>query len=303
MENRWSLRDFGSIQFVWDSISGEYIKVHGQDAVTDEGPWELVCSEGGARLRSLSDEADPPAVIDPTKFAGLQIVVDGDGEVLVAGQDGECIDPPKYLSVWQQQNRSQVRSSVLIVPLNDGSQFKCEFYWETVPQMCGDQAVSLWLSFGWLLDFTIGKEGVDKAWRYASCLQTYLESLGLAATHVVKSARSQHTKKDRDAASACPEANAVPVDEWRISMMAAILFVENLISNKRFGGAASNKEDIVRKSKLALTMFLTWPRHSEETIAFALPKSRCEMFLTGMVVDISALAESEKRIFLDAIRI
>ena len=74
-------------------------------------------------------------------------------------------------------------------------------------------------------------------------------------------------------------------------MLAAILFVENLIFNKRFGGSPSNKQDIVRKSKLVLTTFLTWPRHSEETIAFALPKSRCEMLLTDMVVDISALAE------------
>ena len=282
------------MQFVWDRISGEYIKVHGRDAVTDEGPWELVRSEGGARLRSLSDEADPPAVLDPSKLAGLQIVVDGDGEVLVAGQEGKCREPPIPLSVWQQQSRSQVRSNVLMFPVNDGSQFKCEFYWETVPQMCGDQAVSLWLSFRWLLDFTMGKQGVDRAWRYANILQSYLESLGLAATHVVNSARSKHKKERRDAASVCSEADAASVDEWRVSMLAAILFVENLIFNKRFGDSTSNKQDIVRKSKLALTIFLTWPRHSEETIAFALPKSRCEMLLTDMVVDISALEESEK---------
>ena len=179
--------------------------------------------------------------------------------------------------------------------VNDGSQFKCEFYWESVPQMCGDQAVSLWLSFRWLLDFTMGKQGVDRAWRYAKFLQSYLESLGLADTHVVNSARSKHKKERRDAASVCFEADVASVDEWRVSMLDAILFVENLIFNKRFGGSASNKQGIVRKSKLVLTTFLTWPRHSEETIAFALPKSRCEMFLTDMVVDISALAESEKR--------
>ena len=85
--------------------------------------------------------------------------------------------------------------------------------------------------------------------------------------------------------------------------MVAILFVENLIFNKRFGVSTSNKEDIVRKCKFVLTIFLTWPRHSEETIAFALPKSRCEMLLTGMVVDISALAESEKRGIRNVIRI
>ena len=160
--------------------------------------------------------------------------------------------------------------------------------------MCGDRPVSLWVGFKWLLDFTMGKIGVDKAWRHANALRQLLETLGLAATHVCISARSQRNKMKHDIASSSSVTNEAPVDDWRISMMAAILFVESLIFNKRFGDSPAHKIEIVRKSKLALTVFLTWPRMEEETIAFALPKSRCEMRLSNMVVDVSALTESQK---------
>ena len=293
MEGRWSLRDFGCMQFLWDGVSGEYIKVFGRGAVTDQGPWELFPSEGGELLRSVCAEADPATVVDPAKLASLQITTNGDGELVVPRADADDNVKLIPLAVWRKQNSSESETKVLVFPVDGYPSFKCEFYWEKVPRMCGDQPVSLWVSWKWLVDFILGKKAVAKAWRYAQYLETHLESLGLAATHVVRSQRCGERFGEKPAAQ--EEAKPAESNQVRVSMLAALLFLEDVtFSGGKYISADNKADDIGSKAKAVLKAWLLWPRHSESTIALALSRTPCEMLITGLEVDGGVLAESEQ---------
>ena len=298
MEGRWSLRDFGCMQFLWDCVSGEYIKVFGRGAVTEQGPWELFPSEGGEFLRSVCAEADTATVVDPAKLASLQITTNGDGKLLVvprADADGNEYRVP--LDVWQKQSRSQMEWTGLVFPLDGYPSFKCEFHWENVPRMCGDQAVSLWVSWKWLVDFVLGKKAVAKSWRYAQYLEAHLEGLGLATTHVMRRETSCGEKPAAcgEQPAACGEKPAELAQHFRVSMLAALLFLEDVaFSGGKYISADNKADDIGSKAKAVLKAWLLWPRHSESTIALALSRTQCDMLITGLEVDRSVLAESEK---------
>ena len=78
-------------------------------------------------------------VHDPAEVASLQIAVRDDGEVLIAKPDAECTETSMPLGVWQEQNRSQIESKVLMLPVGEFPNLKCEFF-------LGDASASVWRS-------------------------------------------------------------------------------------------------------------------------------------------------------------
>jgi hypothetical protein len=220
---RWSLRDFGNLQFLWDSFSGEYIKVHGPGAVTEDGPWQLVQSENCSELVSIGCEEDDCARLGPEEVASLRAHVNGDGELMVGDRDE--VDKSKYvpLHAWLEANKLNVVCKALVLPIKGYAPLKSVFSWETVPYHCGDKPVSLWMDFTWLLGFVFGKKCVTLAYRYAGYLSSYLQKLGLDASHVSDSARSQASKRRRTGDTPSPEAKAKECSEWRLSILALIL--------------------------------------------------------------------------------
>jgi hypothetical protein len=288
------LRDFGSLQFLWDSFSGEYIKVHGSEAVTEDGPWQLVLSENSAKLVSIDSENGDSVRLDPEQVASLVAHVNADGK-LVVGDKGE-VDKLKFVPLhsWLGANKSSVVSKALVLHVHGYAPFKCVFSWEEVPFYCGDKPVSLWVDFAWLLGFVFGKKCVNLAWRYAGYLSGYLQKLGLDESHVSESARSRASKLRRTSETPSPGGKAQGLSEWHVSILAAILFLENAAYSKTWAksGNVENKDSQDRAHAL-LRVFLEWPRHGETTIAIALQKTDCQLLLNGMVVDHECLKESE----------
>ena len=288
LAKRWSLRDFGTLQFLWDSFSGEYIQIHGPEAVRDDGPWRLDVSNGSAELVSCEGEGQDVVRFDPAELAALRVRVSEDGEIMVC--DNREVGQSQFspLHSWLDDNKCKQEHKALVLPVQGYEPFKCVFTWEAVPCYCGDKPVCLWADFKWLLSYVFGKKTVSHAWRYAGYLSALLEKIGLSETHVDDSARSQANKRRRTIEGASPieGENVGSPTEWRVSMLAAIVFLEHAAFSKNWSKSPHlEHKDSEARAEALLSAFLEWPRHGETDIAFALEQTRCQLLLNGMVVD------------------
>ena len=157
--------------------------------------------------------------------------------------------------------------------------------------------MGLWVNFSWVLDFVLGKEAVDKAFRYASYVRTMLESHGLSAIHFHDSTRSQLSRSGRKRKKSAADELSAPdseATEWNASITAILLFLEEVMHNKKIGGKKGMYEDADERAKALLRVFLKWPIRKLDALAFALPRTGMEMLLRDLVVDIEALKESEE---------
>ena len=118
----------------------------------------------------------------------------------------------------------------------------------------------------------------------------------MTATHVMNSALGQRRSDKGCGAKPAVERHPELASDLRVSMLAALLFLEDVYGRSgKFANADRKDEEISRRGKAALIALLTWPRHSETRIAFALSRTSCEMLITGMEVDPDVLKESEER--------
>ena len=102
LANRWVLRDFGTLQFLWDSFSGLYFKVFGPGAVSEGGPWRLEADEGRPELVSLEEGGDGACTLFPECLSRLKVVVDEtSGEVLVESRSETDQENFESLDVWR----------------------------------------------------------------------------------------------------------------------------------------------------------------------------------------------------------
>ena len=60
IDDIWHFWDFGSIQFVENRVTGEFLKVHGPDALFGDGPFKMVrdAAEGGRPILLGLDGTD-----------------------------------------------------------------------------------------------------------------------------------------------------------------------------------------------------------------------------------------------------
>jgi hypothetical protein len=115
---RWSLRDFGTIQFLWDALSGEYIKVYGRGAVRHNGPWKLVVSEDGSELVSLAGEGGGVARLDPEEVASFRIHLNVQGELMVGHREEDDKSKLMPLHTWQDANALNIEYKALVLPVD-----------------------------------------------------------------------------------------------------------------------------------------------------------------------------------------
>ena len=81
---------------------------------------------------------------------------------------------------------------------------------------------------------------------------------------------------------------------WDASMVAILLFLEDLMHNKKFGGNKGMYDDAHERAAALLRVLLKWPIRNLDALAFALPRTGLEMLLRDLVVDTEALKESEE---------
>ena len=296
LRERWVLQDFGTLQFLVDTLATQVITLHGPGAITSDGPWELSVADDRQVLLSLDGQ------IDATEYMGtlatLVLEVDSKNEIVVL-RDRTGSKPKENLDVWQKMHADVMVSKFLMVPVENFEKFQCEFFWAETPTLCGDKPVTLWMNFRWLLQYVFGKKGVDKAFRYAANFQKQLQKLGLATTHVVHTNRSERFRRTEEDERCGDKPDSKTQQEWRISVLAAILFLEQIAFTGHFARGEQLPWHLSEKAQALLSALLTWPRQGESDIAFALPETGCEILLRGMVVDHETLVESEAHIAKD----
>ena len=295
---RWSLRDFGSLQFLWDGLSGEYIQVYGSGAVVDSGPWSLDVSDGSAKLVQIIEEGEHPVVLKPEELASVRVRSSPHGEVFVVDERDADTRQSLPLQAWLRSCACNQKSMALKLPVDGHAAFEGVFHWEAAPAFCGGKPVCLWVDFKWLVNYVYGKGSVDHIWRCAKSLKSYVEKLGLDESHVEDSAKSFRMQKKLSHAgeeqeNATNESKALT--DWRVSLLAACLFLENAVFDKRWSKAEHRNTDTAQaKAKALLNSMMCWPRRGETSVAFGLDKSRCNLLLRGSMFDVETLHESEE---------
>ena len=57
IDDVWRFWEYGSIQFVENRVTGEFLKVHGPDALFGDGPFQMINCEGRPTLVGLDGNA------------------------------------------------------------------------------------------------------------------------------------------------------------------------------------------------------------------------------------------------------
>ena len=295
LERRWVLRDYGTEQYLWDFLTNECIQVFGKNSKVDGGPWELVCSDGKAALDCKDDDGNQIFVF-PSNLSRFRLCTNSTGDTVIYGKDESASDSRLY-DEWIKEQRWIHENKTLLLEVPGYTPFKCEFVWGNTQLICGEKPVGLWVNFSWVLDFVLGKAAVDKAFRYASYVKRMLESHGLSAVHFHDSTRSQLSRSSRKRKQSAADELSAPdseATEWNASITAILLFLEEVMHNKKIGGKKGMYEDADERAKALLRVFLKWPIRKLDALAFALPRTGMEMLLRDLVVDIEALKESEE---------
>lgn len=308
LRKRWSLLDFGSLQFLWDCISGEYIKVYGAGAIRVGGPWRLAVSNGSGKVELLPiDDGEGGAMkLDPEELASVKVRrSEGDGKLMVVDKRQAMRPHEMPLGDWRDDNACNEESKGIVLEVTDFPLFECVCTWLAVPQLCGDKPVCMWLDFPWFVNYVYGKEAVDFVFRYAGYLKEYLQKLGLHESHISESARSLASKrrrmedaeqeeegKEEDCSS---PGTSSKMSQWRVSMLGAALFLEAAACSKSWTRAAFGHKDSDARAKALMTALMKWAKHGEPDVAFVLPRTGCQLLLMGgmLTVDRESLVQSE----------
>ena len=122
LHKRWSLRDFGSLQFLRDALSGEYIKVYGPGAVRDDGPWSLDVSSGRAELVRFAGGGEDVLRRDPEELVSVKVRPSEGGKLMVVD---ECQFGRQSLPLrdWLDSSRRKAESKALVLPVQGYSEF------------------------------------------------------------------------------------------------------------------------------------------------------------------------------------
>ena len=77
---RWRLWDFGSVQFVQDTVSGESLRAHGDGAAFTDGPFRLSWCGDQPVLVGLEGDEDHCALHRVDEAMGNVITIEEHGE-------------------------------------------------------------------------------------------------------------------------------------------------------------------------------------------------------------------------------
>ena len=290
---RWCLRDYGTLQYLWDTLAWTGFLIHERGAEGDRGPWELVDREGDAHLQRIREDEGVMEELNPLDVPGVHVVdVDATGDLVVKARFGD--EPAEFvrLQTWQNQSRLKKTMKFLNIPLADSTTFGCEFTWTEYPLQCGDKPVSVWMSFPKVVEYVMGKNAMSRCRKLVKQLWRVLDSHGLAR---------EHCRKAEDLQPECDDHIRANSQNWLVSVLACTIWLEYRVYDgycsreaRRLGSSAP-KEVEDTKAKLLLEMLFTWPRCGQDRIAFAMPRSGCELLLKGMQVDCGILHASEER--------
>lgn len=191
---RWRFWDFGSVQFVQDSLSGQSLRAHGPGAAFTYGPFRfvsygdkpvLVGIDGGDEHRALHS-------VDEAMANVVAIEEDSQSQGEVHKVSERCGgNPSRPLRDLQLEKRLKV----LEIAVEGCTHFKARFTRCSAPSLCGDQPVSIWMYFSWIVEYTMGRGALANVWLKSEAFQRALKARGFSPQHCKSSLLSRHRKR------------------------------------------------------------------------------------------------------------
>ena len=293
---RFSLRDFGSLQFLWDALSGEYIEVYGPTAsmnMRSPAMWSW-CGDKPKLVERVEEEDEIGRTFDPEELASIKVHTGPLGDVTVSDSRDDS-EHKSSLDAWTKNNKGKHNLRALKLEVEGLEDFEGWGHWELSPASCGDKPVSLWFDFKWLVNYVYGKKAVDDVWTFARALKYSLQKYELDESHVVDSDRARDQKKRKTSNENLeePQADSPSSSDWRVSALAAVLFLEEACFSQKWMRRKAINPNALSKARALLKCFMSWPLRGESAVAYVLERSKSTLLLRGLKVDVEAFKETE----------
>ncbi len=314
----WVLWDFATFQIVYNGLTGESRRVHGEGACFEGGPFKLVWNEeypGRAILVGLgSEDGSAPAVhfLDETGVASVAWSADGTRYKVTPPSRGDKPEHGRWCTeLWEEVQEFDVQ---LVGARQEP--VRLHFCRTAAPQLVGDVPVSLWVTWAsvweWLVGRTFWWEGLtrlryDKGYLAAVgiCTQRGLDEghfWSVAASEVRPwKRRREGSEVDQCDADAGELEGLSAQKDYRVSVQGLLHWLWCVVERgyvQRTHRVASDVSDAqLERARELLRMLLQWPLELEGSpvVGVASESAMCVTVLDGARVNGAELCASEER--------
>ena len=186
IDDIWRFWDYGSIQFVENRVTGEFLEVHGPNALFGDGPFKMVRDAAGGGRRVLVG-------LDGTHLDCALHVLDAHASIRLHLNVGETpgdesvvsADTENGVKSWRLRELKETATArVLVIEVAGFPPFKAEWTWFDAPTFCGDQPVNLWLDLRWLMAYLAPGSNWRMVQTMAEATKRALAEAGFSELHV-----------------------------------------------------------------------------------------------------------------------
>ena len=135
IDDIWRFWDYGSIQFVENRVTGEFLQVYGPDALFGDGPFKMVCH---------ADTGGRPILVglDGTDLERALHLADAHASIRLRLNCGETPGDESIVSVntnagpksWRlRELKESPQARAMVIEVADFPPFKAEWTWYDAP--------------------------------------------------------------------------------------------------------------------------------------------------------------------------
>ena len=142
IDDVWRFWEYGSIQLVENRVTGEFLKVHGPDALFGDGPFQMSNCEGRPTLVGLYGTDLQRALHVADEHVSMRLHLNygekpGDDSIV-------SMDADKRRKTLRLTDLKESADAVaMIIEVAGFQPFKSEWIWYVAPSFCGDEQVNL----------------------------------------------------------------------------------------------------------------------------------------------------------------
>ena len=293
----WRFWEYGSIQFVENRVTGEFLKVYGPDALFGDGPFQMINREGRPTLVGLDGNDLQRALHVVDEHASMRLLLHcgekpGDDPIVSLGAD------IKRKTLRLTDLKESAVPAAMIIEVAGFQPFKSEWIWYGAPTFCGDEPVNLWLDLRWLTAYLAPGSGWRLNKQVAVAAKLALVNAGFSESHVRWRKRrgtsccSLETPMDDEDTE---EQEGLAAGSYQVSAVALFFVLEALMTDgkwRRDGSKLSTFEHV----RACFAALWGWPLSGEKpvsAICFRCEQSKVTLLLDRLVVDQATLAESD----------
>ena len=293
----WRFWEYGSIQFVENRVTGEFLKVYGPDALFGDGPFKMINREGRPTLVGLDGNDLQRALHVVDEHASMRLLLhcgEKPGDDPIVSLDADI----KRKTLRLTDLKESADPAAMIIEVAGFQPFKSEWIWYGAPTLCGDEPVNLWLDLRWLTAYLAPGSGWRLNKQVAVAAKLALVNAGFSESHVRWRKRrgtsccSLETPMDDEDTE---EQEGLAAGSYQVSAVALFFVLEALMTDgkwRRDGSKLSTFEHV----RACFAALWGWPLSGEKpvsAICFRCEQSKVTLLLDRLVVDQATLAESD----------